>query len=427
MARGVRFEDVSKRYGSGTARYSTLRDDLTNLGRKTLGLLRHDRIAPRGITALDHVSFGVAEGEAFALIGPNGAGKSTALKLLARITYPTGGRIHLRGRVGGIIEVGTGIHPELTGRENIWLYGRIMGMSKPEIRRKFGAIVDFAELGPVLDTPVKMYSSGMQLRLGFSIASHIDPDIFIVDEALAVGDAGFQAKCVERMTTLVSEGRTLLFVSHNLAAVETICRRGIFLLDGKIMAAGSIRDVLRAYLNWIDERQLHKKALAEGVRGRGLVLERVTVHEASGAERYVFETNEPLEVRFQVVAEDDLVNPWFTLGISDGRPGALVLCSMLEQAEGFHLPRGRHVIRCRIGPLPLGPHTYEVWLGVREAVGSGELLDWSCVGALRIRLPGDVEGIGGVTVPWLWGPVRVKHQWMLQAEEPECVTQTQAE
>src|SRR4051812_30799518 len=175
---------------------------------------------PRGKLALEDVSFTVEEGESVALIGPNGAGKTTALKLLARISRPSAGRIRMRGRLAALIEVSSGLHPELTGRENIWLYGRILGMSRTEIHERFDAIVDFAELADVLDRPVKMYSSGMELRLGFAIASHLDPDIFIVDEALAVGDAGFQVKCVERMTALVREGRTLLFVSHNLQAVE---------------------------------------------------------------------------------------------------------------------------------------------------------------------------------------------------------------
>src|SRR5207302_8187511 len=167
--------------------------------------------------------------------------------------YPTGGQVRVRGRVAALFEVGSGVHPELTARENRWLYGQILGMSRAEIRRRFEEIVEFAELSRVLDTPVKLYSSGMQMRLGFAIASHLEPDIFVVDEALAVGDAGFQAKCVGRMMRLVADGRTLLFVSHNLSAVEAICERGVFLIDGRTASAGPTRSVLRAYLEWIDE------------------------------------------------------------------------------------------------------------------------------------------------------------------------------
>ena len=225
MTWAVRFQDVSKRYRGGGPRYASLRDDLAQLGRRTVAFLRHNAVEPRGTLALDRLSLEVEAGEAFAIIGPNGAGKTTALKLLTRISYPTEGRVSVRGRVGALIEVGSGVHPELTGRENIWLYGRIMGMSRREIYRRFDEIVDFAELRHELDVPVKMYSSGMQLRLGFAIASHLDPDIFVVDEALAVGDAGFQAKCVKRMMNLLGSGKTLLFVSHNLYAVEALCAR----------------------------------------------------------------------------------------------------------------------------------------------------------------------------------------------------------
>src|SRR5439155_12609065 len=259
MGYAVRFDDVTKRYPRGGPRYPSLRHELAEGARRLGQRLRGERPEPRGILALDRVSFEVAEGEAFAIIGPNGAGKTTALKLVSRISYPTGGQVRLRGRVAALIEVGSGVHPELTARENIWLYGQILGMPKPEIRRRFDEIVDFAELGHLLDTPVKLFSSGMQLRLGFAIASHLDPDVFVVDEALAVGDAGFQAKCVERMTNLVVEGRTLLFVSHNLSAVEAMCGRAVFLLDGRVEASATARDALRAYLEWVDDRERRRK------------------------------------------------------------------------------------------------------------------------------------------------------------------------
>ncbi len=272
MSWAVRFEDVSKRYPAATWGYASLRDDLTRLARSLAASLRGRRAAPPERAALDHVSFEVEQGEPFAIIGPNGAGKTTALKLLSRISFPSAGRVRVRGRVGALIEVGSGIHPELTGRENIWLYGRIMGMSRQEIARRFDQIVEFSELGSVLDMPAKRYSTGMQLRLGFSIASHLDPDVFVVDEALAVGDAGFQARCVERMMSLVAEGRTLLFVSHDLSTVEAVCRRGLFLRDGAIQAVGDTRAVLRQYLEWVDHQQWRRKASGTEVRGRGLVV-----------------------------------------------------------------------------------------------------------------------------------------------------------
>ena len=257
MAHAVRFEEVTKRYPRGWTegeepRYASLRHDLASVGKRLSSRARGRPARETGALALKDVSFEIEEGESFAIIGPNGAGKSTALKLISRISYPTSGRIRIRGRVAALMEVGSGVHPELTGRENIWLYGQILGMTKADIRRRFDEIVEFSELGGAIDTPVKFFSSGMQLRLGFSIAAHLEPDVFVVDEALAVGDAGFQAKCVERMTKLTREGHTLLFVSHDLSAIEAVCERGMFLLDGKVAAVGTQRDALRAYLDWVD-------------------------------------------------------------------------------------------------------------------------------------------------------------------------------
>src|SRR3989441_11683542 len=239
MGYAVHFDEVSKRYPRGGPRYASLRQEIDDRLHTMSRRLRGKRLEPRGTLALDGVSFEVEEGEAFAIIGPNGAGKTTALKLISRISYPTSGRVRVRGRVGALIEVGSGVHPELSGRENIWLYGQILGMRKADIRRRFDEIVEFAELSQALDTPVKMYSTGMQLRLGFAIASHLDPDVFVVDEALAVGDAAFQARGVGRMARILPDGPTLIFVSHNLSAVEAICRRAIFLDRGRVAATGT--------------------------------------------------------------------------------------------------------------------------------------------------------------------------------------------
>lgn len=412
----IRVDNVSKRYPGASPRYATLRDELARAGRRALASLRRTAAESAGVLALDAVSFEVEQGEAFAIIGPNGAGKTTTLKLLTRVTYPTSGRIYVRGRIGALIDVGAGVHPELTGRENIWLYGRILGMSRREVWQRFDAIVDFAELGAALDMPVKTYSSGMQLRLGFAIASHIEPDIFVVDEALAVGDAGFQAKCVKRMMQLVAAGGTLLFVSHDLVAVEAVCQRALFLLNGRIEHIGVTRDVLRGYVNWVDERERQRRGTGVELKGRGIHVERVTLHDVSGRERYVFDPGEALEVRFHIQAEEEIEKPWFSLGINDGRPGALVFCSMLEQDGSFRISPGFHVVRCNIGPLPLVPRTYELWMSVRERFGAAHLVDWSPVGALRIRIPEQDQGVVGATASWLYGSVRVPYQWRLDGE-----------
>jgi len=200
------------------------------------------------IWALKDVSFEVKEGEVVGLIGRNGAGKSTLLKILARITRPTEGQAEIRGRVGSLLEVGTGFHPELTGRENVFMSGAVLGMRAAEIRRKFDEIVAFSEVERFLDTPLKHYSSGMQMRLAFAVAAHLDPEILLVDEVLAVGDASFQKKCLGKMKAVSHEGRTILFVSHNMAAVKALCSRAILMADGAIALSGSVTSAVDRYL-----------------------------------------------------------------------------------------------------------------------------------------------------------------------------------
>lgn len=412
MAWAVKFEGVSKRYRRGGA-YASLRDDLALIGHQAVAFLRRTAVEPKGTLALDDVSFEVGKGEAFAIIGPNGAGKTTALKLLTRISYPTGGRIRVRGRVGALIEVGSGIHPELTGRENIWLYGRIMGMSRHDIALRFDEIVGFSELGHVLDTPVKMYSSGMQLRLGFAIASHLDPDIFVVDEALAVGDVGFQTKCVERMMHLIGEGRTLIFVSHNLSAVEALCRRGLFLLDGRADVIGDARDALRAYLGWVDTRQQARFGKELHLQpSRFLRIDRVSFHDARGIERMSFCTGEEIEIRLKVYAEDRITRPIFSIGISDGRPGPLILCSMLVDGHTPEVIEGSCVMSCRIRQLPLLPRVYQTWCSVRNGYAYGDLLAWQIIATFLVAEgPLDATGPAAISHTRTDAPVHVEYEW----------------
>ena len=412
MGWAVRFEGVSKRYRGGGPRYGSLRHDLSLGFQRLRHLFSRAALEPQGKLALEDVSFEVQEGESFAIVGPNGAGKTTALRMISRITYPSGGRVRVRGRVGALIEVGSGVHPELTGRENIWLYGRILGMSSADVRRRFDAIVDFAELEEAIDTPVKMFSSGMQLRLGFAIASHLEPDVFVVDEALAVGDAGFQAKCVERMTKLVSEGRTLLFVSHNLSAVEAICQRGLFLLDGRIQAKEETNRVLRAYLDWVDEAQQARLTKVEYSPGTNSVqLERMTCHGVDGAERYAFRTGEDMQVRLRFRSPVPMDHPVVSIGISDGRPGDLILCSMLIDGGAPDSLEGGSVVSCNLRALPLLPRVYQVWCSIRSNKAFGDLFDWQQVGSFRVS---EAHGSVGSTARGhmsAGGPIFVAHEW----------------
>ena len=255
----VRVSDLSKLYriGGRKARYKTLRDSFTDgiaapFHRVAARFRRTNGESSSGddtIWALKQVSFEIKEGELVGIIGRNGAGKSTLLKILSRITEPTTGFAEIRGRVGSLLEVGTGFHAELTGRENIYLNGAILGMKKAEIDQKFDEIVAFAEVDKFIDTPVKHYSTGMYLRLAFAVAAHLEPEILIVDEVLAVGDANFQKKCLNKMDTVGKQGRTVLFVSHNMMAITRLCERAILLEDGKVLADGPAHEVVSEYMN----------------------------------------------------------------------------------------------------------------------------------------------------------------------------------
>lgn len=247
----IRAEGLGKRYRIGTAdRQHHLREVLVDLARTTVRRARRDTGSERDdeIWALRNVSFEVRQGEVVGFVGRNGAGKSTLLKILARITEPTEGFAVLHGRIGSLLEVGTGFHTDLTGRENVYMNGAILGMARAEIRRKFDQIVAFAEVERFIDTPVKHYSSGMYMRLGFAVAAHLDPEILLVDEALAVGDAAFQAKCLGKMEDIAHSGRTVIFVSHNMAAVQSLCDRVIWLDAGTVASEGEPAPVIAGYL-----------------------------------------------------------------------------------------------------------------------------------------------------------------------------------
>ncbi|MGH2933073.1 MAG: polysaccharide ABC transporter ATP-binding protein [Gaiellaceae bacterium] len=242
-------EGVGKRYRLGEREsYGALRDVIAGAVTAPIRRVRQRRVPRPEIWALEDVSFALGRGEVLGLIGANGAGKSTLLKVLSRITDPTRGRVVLRGRVGSLLEVGTGFHPELTGRENIMLNGTILGMRRSEIHRRFDEIVEFSGAQKFLDTPVKRYSSGMQVRLAFAVAAHLEPEILLVDEVLAVGDAEFQQKCLGKMRDVTREGRTIIFVSHNLAAVRALCPRALVLERGRLVFDGATEDAVHRYL-----------------------------------------------------------------------------------------------------------------------------------------------------------------------------------
>ena len=255
MSVAISIQDVSKRYRLGEISRVQLLGDIHRWWMKRRGRKSHARdqatvAEPEekgDFWALKDISFELKQGETIAIIGANGAGKSTLLKIISRITAPTTGIVRIRGRIGTLLEVGTGFHPELTGRDNVFLNGAILGMSRNEVKRKFDDIVGFAGLEQFIDTPVKRYSSGMYVRLAFSVAAFLEPEVLIIDEVLSVGDAQFQIQCMQRMEQIIKDGRTLIFVSHGAGVVQQVCRRAIFLQKGKIMFDGATDDALAAY------------------------------------------------------------------------------------------------------------------------------------------------------------------------------------
>lgn len=255
MEKIIEVHNLSKSYRIGTRieNYYSLRDEMVNLAKKPFQWLRGQRTSRKEFWALKDVSFSVKKGEVVGIIGRNGAGKTTLLKVLSRITPPTSGHAIIRGRVNSLLEVGTGFHPELKGRENIYLSGAILGMTKKEIDSKFDEIVEFSEVGQFLDTPVKRYSSGMYVRLAFAVAAHLEPEVLFVDEVLAVGDYKFQRKCLEKMSKVGQEGRTILFVSHNMASISRLCDRSILLENGKVVIDGPTPDVIEKYIGLREE------------------------------------------------------------------------------------------------------------------------------------------------------------------------------
>ncbi len=322
----LRVEGLSKRYrlGAGVAgryRYGRLTETLSNAFRGSIARKAVNE-KERFIWALKDVSFEVKEGEVLGIIGRNGAGKTTLLKILSRITHPTEGRMEVNGRVGALLEVGTGFHPELTGKENVFLNGAILGMRKAEIERKFDEIVDFADVERFLDTPVKRYSSGMYVRLAFAVAAHMEPEILIVDEVLAVGDANFQKKCLGRMAEVGSSGRTVLFVSHNTQAVLRLCQRVILLDQGAVLDDGNPRSVVSEYLNaGLGSAASREWMNPDEAPGDDVVrLKSVTIRNESGVVSEEMSIADPLtvEVEYWHLSHDPTCRPSSNLHFFNG-------------------------------------------------------------------------------------------------------------
>jgi lipopolysaccharide transport system ATP-binding protein len=370
----IRAQNLSKQFriGASQPRYRTLREHISNV----VSLRRRrERAAADTIWALKDVSFEVATGEAIGIIGSNGAGKSTLLKILSRITEPTAGRAELYGRVGSLLEIGTGFHLELTGRENLYLNGAILGMRKADIDRKADEIVAFAETGKLIDTPVKHYSSGMYMRLAFAVAAHLEPEILIVDEVLAVGDLNFQNKCLGKMQDVARQGRTVLFVSHNMGAITNLCTSALWLDAGRIVAQGAVNETVAAYIQSVG-RTSQNDASAWKHKGSGEVyFMEARVLDANGAPREAFGMGESIVVEFDIEFSRSFPCPYLAVEIKRVETGLPVL-HLLNHDSGSvfgDLPVGKHRFSVEIPNCLLYPGAYRVTLHM--AVLPGTVVD----------------------------------------------------
>src|SRR5687767_10508207 len=350
-------EALGKRYRLGAARHDSLRDQITHAVRSLGGRQRGAvRAADQLLWALRGVNFEVARGEVLGVIGGNGAGKSTLLKILSRITTPSEGRATMRGRVASLLEVGTGFHPELTGRENVFLNGMLLGMPRRQVERVFDEIVDFAGVETYIDTPIKRYSSGMQLRLAFAVAAHLAADVIIVDEVLAVGDAEFQEKCARTMRASTDRGRTTLFVSHNMAAIESLCSRAILLERGVVAAAGPVHNVVHQYLSGTNASRADAEFVAvHADPSRAAQIRRVQAHSASGGapvQGGELDIVLDLEVRKPIRRVQCMI--WLTTAESSPVCGL----SNGDYRQEWDLSPGSYRITIRVPELRLLPRTY---------------------------------------------------------------------
>ena len=408
----MRVDHLSKRYRIGEReRYRALRDSLVDAVKAPF------RMAARGnkdnsIWALHDVSLEIAPGEVVGIIGHNGAGKSTLLKILSRITEPTEGRAEVHGRVGSLLEVGTGFHPELTGRENIYLNGAILGMKRAEIARRFDEMVAFAEVERFIDTPVKRYSSGMYLRLAFAVAAHLEPEILLVDEVLAVGDAAFQKKCLGRMSDVAREGRTVLFVSHNLPSIEKLCQK-VFVIDGgQLVMQG---DPVTCIAGYLGARTEPKPAvdLADVPRldpRLTPVFTTLDLLDLDGNPISAVGCGEPLEFHLAYSAPDEITNPSFGLIISNGMGTPLFFLQTRTQLGLWHRAPATGRIVCRLDEVPLVPGEYLLTVGCLTGEKQLDLLEH--VASFTVE-PRDFYH-SGFLPHQLNGPVLLRAQWDLR-------------
>ncbi len=376
----IEVKNLSKEYviSHNTQPYYTLRDSLTNFIKKPLNFLFKNKSSKEKFMALNDVNFSVMPGEVIGIIGRNGAGKSTLLKILSQITPPTSGSIHLRGRVASLLEVGTGFHPELTGRENIFLNGAILGMTQREIKNKFNEIVEFAGIEKFLDTPVKRYSSGMYVRLAFSVAAHLEPEILIIDEVLAVGDAEFQKKCLGKMGEISKQnGRTVLFVSHNLEAIKKLCTRCILLNNGKKEFEGETGKTLLAYSNLQGssrELRINKGEYNANRRGSGtLSFTNIEILDIDNKKRNTFNIGETVRFKMSYAVYEEMEGLHAVISLISFKTSDL-LTKIRHEIKECAIKKdeaGTIIIEIKLGSMCPGEYSLYFWLGDSNALEQG--------------------------------------------------------
>lgn len=421
----ISVDNLSKSYLLGhkfdqSKQDNALRDVLArnvrNLLRKTVDMMQGRSVVQgdevEEFWALKNINFEIQRGERVGIIGRNGAGKSTLLKILSRITEPTAGRISISGRVASLLEVGTGFHPELTGRENIYLNGAILGMSRIEIKRKFDEIVDFAEVERFLDTPVKRYSSGMYVRLAFAVAAHLEPELLIVDEVLAVGDAQFQKKCLGKMEEVGKEGRTVLFVSHQMAAIQRLCSRVIVLVDGQVKMIGDTRDAVDSYLKDLDAEASTTEFSSLKRSGTGVVqITSFRLENEQGEQVTSAESGKPIVLVFGYVCSPGVTQKNVSVGFSIHNSVGDTLVVFYSDYMGitFDLDAAGFA-KCVIKDFPFSIGRY--YVGVRIVVNGVEA-DWpnAFVGVINVEA-GDFYGDGNYGNAGV-GPVLIRGDWLV--------------
>ncbi len=408
----ITIENLGKRYNIGhqQTKGDGMRHAIEGAMRAPISWLRsrQKKRQRANFWALRDVSLQIKRGEVVGIIGRNGAGKSTLLKILSRITVPTEGRIRINGRIASLLEVGTGFHQELTGRENIFLNGAILGMSRAEIVRKFDEIVEFSEIEEFLDTPVKHYSSGMYVRLAFAVAAHLEPEILIVDEVLAVGDVAFQRKCLGKMGSFAQSGRTVLFVSHNMEAVRNLCQRVIWMKDGHLHKDGKAEEIIEAYFNSTSDELSFSCANPD----YGLTIQKVVLKNDRDEETSQFRPGDDLVVEISYDAQKLIDKPYVVLGVQ-GINGSCFTANMLLDGQRPDVLTGKGKVACRFKSLPLFPQSYSVKMSVRTKNGNDMIVKYQDVAYFSVA--GDLAEYGyrgefvsrasqstSVVVPYEW-------------------------